>query len=513
MSKEFSVRFDLSKGLRPEDRLRLAQQSFLNIALDAKVSKEGLYPLESIDQTIFTGSVTPAWPFPQMFRIKDQFLLAEATSLRTAPPATMILSSLTTFDASAPDTPKAISSGGIWHLANFQSSYFLTNGVSFIYHIPSNVGFAANEPLTFTNETFKTLAEFDGRLFLGGAAGAHFSTDDWNELIDAWKANIDDKVMTFDTQEVDTSWLIWSERGGGGFDWPFVSLLAALGYEDSDAYDKIKSAIINQVAQKELGMLPLRSPGAILHMKKLGDGLAVYTEDTVYIVRRTQIGYEVNWVLAVGIAGRGSVTGSNGIHFFVDFSGVLWSISASGDIKRYGFKEQLSSLINSSIVMNFDQVERDVYIGDSSLGYLLTPGGLSKTTQRPTTLQRQTDGTLAGFLVGSASTEFQVETGMSDLGFRGIKNIKFVEIEGVKLSSLRAAVDYKYGQTDTVLNSGWIPGGPEGIIWIGRAATEFSLKVKGTMSAGSKLESIVVRFNYADDRSVRGPRVPGISEV
>lgn len=502
MSTEFPYEFPLFKGLRPEKYTRDADLGFAEVLTDIKPSPFGLRGLETIsDPSDLSPSI--AFPFPQLFRGERITLVLGATTVHSVDESDWSTTALSVFDGTTPGSGGTITSGGVWHLATFDNLWVATNGSSIVYRLPSN---ASDKVLEVSSVTAKAVHGYGNRLYLGGLAGAQMTSNNWVEFVNLWRAN-QDQVTIHDDELWGTNWVLWSGLHGDDYEWPFTLVLSMLGYPDATEVAKVKGAILTAIEQRSIGMLPLPSQGDVQVIKGLGNHFVVYTTDGVF---RVIEGLPLR-VHESGVSVRGAVGGTAQQHIFVDNDGVLWQLDSEGK-ERLGYSEYLSAL-GSDVVISFDPDQGDYHITDGTVGYILTPSGLCKTSEFPTGLVRSRANGLVGYSAGSTASTFSATSGATDLGNVGLKSVGFLEVQSHNVTSLKAALDFRYGSTSAYVSQALVFASPEGRVYLGVDADEFKLRLSGAAGVEAKLERIIAKFSYADSRTVRGPRGRGSGQV
>ena len=312
-------------GLRPEKHSNLQGIEFCETLQNMKPSEDGLIAFDDVSNPLDISPII-VWPNPQLFRGEGVTILALDTTIYSVDESTTpwTTSLLTVYQAATPADTATITTGGVWQFSSFQENWFLTNGVSFLFRIPSN---DSDKILLIDAITIQAIGSLGSRMFMGGLAGTYFgSSAVWARLLEAWKKFSPDSTVTYDDQALTTNWLFWSAPGGGDKDWPFVMMIAALGIPDSTTVNKIVEVVVAKMEEGSIGMLPLRSQGSISAIKQLGDLLIVYCTDSLSIVKSAELGY-VSKSVRLGIASRGAVAGDDEQHVFIDSSGILHSLS------------------------------------------------------------------------------------------------------------------------------------------------------------------------------------------
>ncbi len=510
MGQEFPSEYKLNKALRP--RVNISGKSeFLLEAKDFKLQEFGIRANEVITTSITSPTPTVAWPFPQLLKGEGITLLCFETAIYSVNETTWVGTLLSTFDATIPANVKAIGAGGgLWQLVSFENQWILTNGASVVFDLPNNTSAGV---LIADADTVQAIVIHGRRLIMAGLAGSRLAASDFTKLFDEWQKVVGFDAVTFDTQAVNSSWLMWSTPGGGDIQWPFVEMLLMMDFIEPAFYAKVDEILLEQIKQKRLGFFPLPSNGTVQKMMPLGNNLLIYTTDGVYSGTPTQFGYSISEISRIGIVGRGSVTGDIAQHWYINNGNRLRTIGSEGQ-SNLQYSEFLSTLTSSEVLMTFDPEERDVYISDSSKGYIWTGTGLTEITgDFPTSLLREDDGTLQGIKAGTTPGQFSLVTGEIDLNFSGLKQITFIDIDYENISCLQLRILYRFDRTRTYAESPWYQGGELGIFYVGASVIDFKIELKGVLEDGAKLERAIIRFQLPESRSVRGPRGTGFGSL
>jgi len=507
MAREFphKVRF---AGLRPERQSVDGGVVFCETLKDMKPTEGDLVGFDAVTNPL---DISPAvaWPFPQLLRGEGVTVVANATGLYTVDESDWTTTAVTTYDIGTPANTKAITTGGVWQFASFQANWFMTNGVDMVLKIPSNSG---DKVMVADDITVQAIGGDGNRVFFGGMAGSYFTDSSvWTTMLELWKVYSGDDIVTYDDQVLTTNWIAWSGMAGGEFDWPFVSFIAALGYPESTTVAKIEEVLYSNIENGNIGLLPLRSQGSVQVLKQLGDDMVAYCTDSISYLHKTERGYSQQKLLPVGIASRGAVCGDENEHVFVDHSGVVWRFSAGSKPVKLGYSSSVGALTLASISTTFDSTERDYYISDGTTGYVLSRGGLSEISSIPTTVSRSEDGLVGP--IATTPTAFTLTTEQLKMSVPDLKSIKVVELMCDGITVMTVGADFRYANSGAYITLTAVPGSPEGVFFPRVAGTDFKLKINGTVTANSRLENAIVRFQYASGRSVRGPRGEGFSGI
>lgn len=505
MPAEFPHIIPFNKGLRPEARMR--NEGYMEVLQNLRVDASGYHPREALVSRISSPALTIDWPYPMLLREQQATLLLFRDSGYVVTENTVgdwSTSLISPVDATDGTTAKAITAGGPWHLAAFEENYIATNGASCLFRFPGN-NLGGGETLVADGSTVSSLCIHGANLVLGGVA---VSGSNWDSLFAEWKHHAPDSILTFDDQGLDTNWLIWSEVGGGEPFWPFIGILNALGFDLTVHFAQVEDALKEQIAKGWLGMVPLETKGQVQMLKAMGEHLVCYTTDAVYLLRKAEHGYEPERLLRHGIAGRGAVAGDRTGHLFIDFNSEAWKLLPTGELKRLGYREYLSRLTKSEVVCSFDSRYGDFTVCDSSSGYLLSSADqLSELTSGfPTSLLRTDQGELMGVASGAFPDMLAITTGPDSVGVNGYKTASWYEVDYSNITDLESRLHYRMNRENDFVQTEWKKDANTGLFYHGLAFEEVKTQLRGTLQDDSKLERGILKLEYQDNRTTRGPR-------
>lgn len=244
----------------------------------------------------------------------------------------------------------------------------------------------------------------------------------------------------------------------------------------------------------------------------LGNAVVVYTSRQVIALPATSQPIPTFGFMKLqdhGISEPGCVAGDERHHLYLTFSGELWMVDQKLEPKKLGYKEFVEPLIASgqSIMISHNPAKDDFYISNGSICYLLSPQGMTKVFQIPTSFIFEETGT-AGRLIGVRSnltdTSAYVVSDILDMQVRGIKTITALEI-GSAGQALTAGVDNRYDMSSAFTTGTYKTVNKHGSVSPIVSGAEFKVKVKGADYTKFDLDYINVRFKYVDKRMIRGP--------
>jgi hypothetical protein len=300
-----------------------------------KPTEFGAVSPEELVYPITSGAPVMDWPYPVLARGEGVTFKLDATSISTISEADWSATAVTTYDAASLGSTLAITRGGVWQWATFQSLYFLTNGTSFVFRVPLPTAHDGKTATT-TALTVGALCGHRDRLFLGGLSGSWFSGSRWAEVLDTWRESQTQEQFAHEDMALDTGWVVYGERGGGDDETPFYAMLAMLGVFGNTAYDKFKEIIHIRLIDGEIGLCPTRSVGTIRALKGIGQDAMAYGTNGVARLNAVENRFIEQPFLNVGIPGRGCVGGDSQKHVFVDNQENVYWYTNEGGLNRRG---------------------------------------------------------------------------------------------------------------------------------------------------------------------------------
>lgn len=476
----FDLNEALKNGLRPETRLQRSE-AYLDQCVNLVPSQWGLVEAKTITNP-FT-SETVAWPFPQYFRgMKESFLLG-STTIKSVNESTWATTAITTYDATAPASTKAIVAGGPWHFVDFRETVLFFNGNTVIYRTNKNAMVGdTNLMLVLTSNIPSCGCAYKGRVILGG-----FPISVWQEEFDAI---CDDDRYQY-TPSSAGNVLYYSRVGGGDLEWILRPT------ERPENWQRM-------LRENTQGFAVMPFQGQILAARQVGENLAVFGDDGIALLAHMvepEPGLRVLNYWPFGIASRGALAGDEGGLMFVDQEGVLRVLSPDGQMQRLGYEEYFSPMLGTHIVGTFDPTEREYYLCNPTSGYVFR-NGLGEIEVRTTGIAFA-EGALVGITSGTRG-QAEVRTHRFDMGRRSSKRITEVEIGARGLDDMEVMVRAGFGADPA--DTSWKLCNSFGNVRSQQAGTDFQLSIRADEndSTDAKLDHITVRFQTDDKRFKRG---------
>ena len=378
MGQPVSLAQYLAEGLIPESR-HPANVPGMVTHRNMQVTPYGAGPVPTMNALIASLPSAVSMPYPQLFRGKGVTLLCYQTAIYTVDESNWTTSALGQpykFDATS--TQIAIPSGGMWHFVDFYGTWFLFNGSCILFKsqwVDSTKLFIVNYM------TVKTACDFKGRMIYGGFATADFysSTSGWPTLWENWIDQTTDWGFVLGAPGV--NWVGWSSIGEADLIVLFLASLASgnLGSIGS-GYDTNRPRFLERLKLVQSGFMPLDWPGNVLAVRALRDRVVVFGQQNTSAIFPATVGDFPTFglrddVLKVGLLDRGAVCGDLEQIWWISTEGVLYTMTAGGQLARLGFESHLAVFLGGSVAMVMDPARREVHISNGTYSFHLSGEG------------------------------------------------------------------------------------------------------------------------------------------
>jgi hypothetical protein len=494
-----------TNGLAPDKRLP-RDSPFLTYSKNLKPSAYGLVSPEAISDP--TNSTFTEWPFPQLFRGGRSYLKLDKTGLSAGTSAAFAsLSTITAYNSETPASTKSVTAGQSWHTAFFHDAWLATNGATLVFKLPGN---DSSKTLATTAITVKTLCRYRNRLVFGGVDLSTWGSGTrFQKVVNLWKDTLRSHEYSTSAMTPDTTFVFWSRYGGDFCDYPFKPFMAMMGVFGNSVFDDMWPLIERGIKTREMGFWPVQVPGAIQHVRELGDDIVAFGSNGMVRLSPTEEGgfMEVQ-DRPYGIFGRSACAGWTRECVFIGSGGDLYKWPLGSGIQKIGFRDIFRTFTAASTVISHDPYEDDYYITDGTSCYILNAwnklGGPFDV--KPTMLTRE--GTsLYGMTTGSA-TEVEFHCKEMSWGNRDSKSIPELQMEYENVTGVQGRIDWRESSlTSTYTASGWTPFNKEGVCFPQVSFVDGKIKVKATISgtpADVRFGGGEIRFQQEGKRFVRG---------
>ncbi len=464
--REFELVIDeaLKKGLAPKSMVP-ANTQLLSECIGFRCGAFGLEAAPLGNNALANAvSLDYSWPFPQLLQGERFNILVVRDDFEMADKVYNLSNDLSNITHIFDIDESTFGKGSLMELADFGEYAFMTNGVVMIYGGPLYWSAVTSNPKI---PMMRTVCNFKGQA-VGGC------------ILSNW-------------HDCNETFYVWSKIGSMDFT------------PDQD----------NEAGYR-------RDPfgGEVYHVRRIGEHVLGYsscgiTQMSPVSSPTTTFGFSE--VLDHGLVNRGAVGGSLQEQVFVDNNYELWRIaleygamgSARAVPQRLGYRKFLKSLEGEDILVLYDRVKSDYYIGNSRKTYLLTRYGLTEVAQHPSIVYRKGGDeslVMAPDTVDDVKPTITTET--FDMGYRGLKTVFEMETDALLHSGPEAAVNYSYDANSWGYGS-FTPFNKLGIASMIVSGNYFRFRIRfDTLFSGFRVSYIRARYKMNDLRGLRGVYAP-----
>lgn len=487
----------LKAGLRPTNRAK-RNAPVLVECTGVRPSPFGLSPYEAFTDAISASelsdnSITPAWPFPQIFRGSQITLLVTQTGLWTVDESDWTLTAVTTYDASNDANTKAIDSGGSWQFVDFQNCWLLFNGTCIVYKR------ADNAKVLVRTRAILTACEHGQRLFIGGLSQIWNSS--WDTLVGTWLANTEPAAFD-DSLATPENMVFWTNVGSLGLFWLLLDTTSAtVGELTTHAASDPWAHFL--MMRGDWGFAPTPYPGSVYALKSLNNSVIAYCEGGVAALTPggTPLpSCAVTPLSPVGIYGRNSVAASKARHLWLSARSELFQTDTNG-LTRLDFGEYGALLDSGTVIGSADEEEGILFLSDGDVTLMQTEQGVAKAPECPTSIIHAGTATRA-ITFAADNVGVEITTSPIDFGFRGLKTVDDIRVAGALPidGTATVRVDYRDSGSAAFANDTAVAINDEGVAHINITADEFQFAVLVPAYANVSIDYIEVTYRVRDAR-------------
>lgn len=462
--REYELIIDeaINKGLSPERSIPV-NDDWLWQALGFRVGRHDLEGYKISDDTPLASlaDMYYNWPFPQFISGENYNILVVRDTNLHVDKVYQVSDDYSTISLIHDIDESVYGLGTLMEAADFGEYSFMTNGVIMFYWDPT----LSTWRFSSSNANFpmmRTVCNFKGRM-VGGCVQS------------VW-------------YDCDETFYCWSRIGSASF---IPSRGNEAGYR-RDPYG-----------------------GEVYHVRRLNNNVIGYSSKGITLmspVSSPAVTFGFAELDDVGLINRGAIDGNLQRQVYLGTDFILREVTSQG-VKELGFYRYMNELEGSEdIIVKYDRINKDFYIGNDEKTYLLSPYGLTEISQHPSalwTMSSVSDEVVMLPNTVDSNTPY-IGTSIFDFGYRGQKTIASVESDVLLAFSPTAKVGWMntlsvWGYTNTV------PLNNEGIAAITASGNEFVIQLDCTLVAvDSPLNYIKVRYKMTDLRGIRGVYAPPI---
>lgn len=255
-------------------------------------------------------------------------------------------------------------------------------------------------------------------------------------------------------------------------------------YNNWVAWSKIGTADFTLDRTNDAGRRPMDWNGWVYSVKGMDKNVIVYGAGGITLMYPVSepfptFGFKSLW--PQGLLAKNLVCGNDQVHYFVDASGSLCSLTSQG-VKALGYREDLRSLAThgKAPTMHYDELNHLVYICDGTIGFTYSENGLGGGPINVTGVQAYGAEPLVVAPVSLTTPDFEMLTNIITCGLVEVKTLQKITIATADPASFWFAVDYRTDIRKDFITTAWKQFEPTGEGWINLSFMEMRLRVKST---------------------------------
>lgn len=446
------------------------------------------------------------WPFPQVFRGENATIVLGRDFVNVLSRAGAEPGMQVHYKASDVDTLHAFSVSEPWQAAvQYDSWYAAASGV-LVFQDPRH----ASKVLIADTINVQCVCSYRDRLVLGGASGDWFSSERWQAVWDTWLQTQPEGRVSHDLMEFGSNWIAIGPPGGGSGDIPNYEFLAALGVYGDSGFDALDGYIVQQVETGQIDFAPLRTEGALLDLRQVGDRLAGFnTAGVTMFVPGEDVRLRSELTDAPGIRNRGAVQNfrSRLVWATPDSYIADWQLGdgiRTLDCREWGWFEWG---VDAPLLATVDALLREFWFCNGQQSFIYNDRGVGGPIDILPTSGYRTAGKL-NVIAGGKKEQYTVELRVNPMNFRerGHKRSQCQQCFMQGLDGAEVLVETLVG--DKWQHLGWSPVNSDGVAFARVTGSDLRLSVRGTCAPSNRalISGIEERYNAASKRYRRGTK-------
>ncbi len=522
--REFSLKIaNFGKGLRSDFRQR-KNSGLLTVLKNAEPFGDRLITWQpainpfSLEVISAAGIDLVDYPYPQLFKGKVYWLLADGQRIFRVHPEDWTLTELTLYNYKSRDVEASVQYTGLpWHFVDMGEAWMLFNGTSTVFHTNFEKMLGHPDVAYVQSDIYiETGCEFRGRALYGGFNGESFWSDEWKSFFAQWA---DKHELGLSLEMGIAENMVWfSTIGGGDLLWLFYPELMLSGViEDGAAHSGDKPLIFDFLRRNESGLISMPWQGRVRRLIPMESGVVVYGDHGVSFLRPVLEPYPTFGLIdefpglppEIGIASYRAADGDNYTHLMLDNKGELWLLTSDLKATKLGYKEFFLDMLGQIIMINYSAEEKAFYIGNDQTTYKLRENGLCQVDQIITSVSF-TDGGEVAFCdeAGYRDKQFLLTTDIIDFDLSGYKTINSIEADYAGEGAIYASIYYRNDKSADFSQTEWRRLNPDGWVRLPCSAREFKIALKcSDYSTIDPPSSLNVKWGLADKRMIRSQYV------
>jgi hypothetical protein len=478
----------LNAGMRPE-AWSARDTPFLTNCRNRRPSPDGARLFHSLTAPISDAAITglgetKSWPYPIYFRGRSVTLLAFETTIYEWDGAAWNLIDTKDADDATGATSKSLTAGSDWHFLDMGPTWMLFNISTVVWKTGRSTNVWAADDINI----FSGIAHKHARALMGGFFPASFyARVDWPTYWAGLRTNtLPADYSSLPATGMDKNWVRWSAYLAPDL----LDLLDATHLQTGDVAKDLKW-------RNDAGGMALPWQGSMLGFAELGDGVVCYgTGGITYLdhiaslkryAPREFAGLGERLGVYVNPSGlpvsRTHWTGSKNVQYFVDGGDELWRLTPDLQAEHLGHKEWIGELTHDSMLLSYDAMHDELYIGDGTDALMLSGGRMCRPPWQPTRISMAGRHSIDAVYFDSAdTTNVVIETGTMTTKSGQLETLSRIWKKGYDKSSggWSVTVRYRVRTYDDFTDTDAFAFDELGVVEFGIGVLEYRLKFTTT---------------------------------
>lgn len=382
----------LGKGLRFRET-NTRNYFALTQATNVRGNEFGLESLETFikldEDILYNYGIRIESPFPQIFKgIEDIFLLTSGRIFKINDldlgTSAFTLTEIKLYDINNSENEIRANKGSYWSFIDLGKAYLFVNGNSSIFYFPhqKNIVDDVDKAYVDNSVSINCGAFYKGRSVIGGFNSSNFWNDSWKEFWSDWSTKHNYELNL--PEGLEQNFIMWSMAGGGDVFSLFYPKLSISGIVQND-YSTTNPLIFDFMKRGDGGFIPVSWSDAVLRVEVLGENLIAYGNNGISILKffeQPVVTLGEKRISNVGIASNATLCVGKDRHLFISPTGYLYEIDGKFSVKRIGYQEFLSPLLNNNVTISYNYEMDEFYISTNHKCYVYANGRLTESIQK-----------------------------------------------------------------------------------------------------------------------------------
>ena len=322
-----------------------------------------IYPVVS-EEILRRYGIVIVPPFPQVYVGKQHTFLLDRNTIFIVGEDDIY--PISTYDITSPSTPKAITPGDPWQIADAGESVLFFNGYCSVLMLGTERMKERPEKLYVSTLAVNAGTYYKGRFIFGGFRYGISST--WKDF---WKSLADVRGISLNySVDLKLNQIWWTVIGGNDVGFLFDYQSAMSGYittSDGLATTPFNQFVLEMVQRNDFGSAVMPSQGEVKAIKNFGGGFIVYTSSGIHLFKHSYEpvtgtpAFEQVDLSDIGIPNGGCVGGDESVHLILGIDSKLRLLTSEG-LNTLGYREWFSPYAGNWNQISYDKINNRFFI-------------------------------------------------------------------------------------------------------------------------------------------------------